>query len=305
MSITAIILTKNEEMHIARAINSIKSLVQNIVVVDSGSVDSTVSIAKSLGARVLFREWINHATQFNWALTQLDVDTTWVLRLDADEYLTQTLVTEIKKRLGDLSPEIEGVLFDRRMTFRQSFIRHGGVFPVQVLRLFRNGCGRCENRWMDEHIIVAGECVRFSGELIDDNLNTLSWWIEKHNGYASREAIELLNLEFRFTQTDSLAFLPARSQASRKRWLKENVYAVLPGGIRALVYFIYRYLFRLGFLDGYDGFSFHFLQGFWYRYIVDAKIREVKQYMQSEGVDVVRAIDKVLSVEINKNGGGF
>jgi len=172
------------------------------------------------------------------------------------------------------------------------------VFPVRVLRLFRYGRGECENRWMDEHIKVAGATMDFEGELIDDNLNSLTWWIDKHNKYASREAVDLLNLEHGFMPHDSVAQLRGGSQVGFKRWLKERVYARLPGGFRAFAYFFYRYVIRLGFLDGQAGTAFHFLQGFWYRYLVDAKVAEVRRYMRNRGCDVRVAIEQVLGVKV-------
>lgn len=288
----------------ARCIASLGGIAREIVVADSFSSDATLDIARAHGARVIQREWVNYATQFNWALTQLDADTDWVLRIDADEVLTPELAAEIQRRLQGLGPDVDGVYWGRRMTFQGRLIRHGGVFPVRVLRLFRYGRGQCENRWMDEHIKVAGPTVDFVGEMIDDNLNSLTWWTDKHNKYASREAVDLLNLEFGFMPHDSVASLRGGEQAEVKRWLKEVVYARLPGGFRAFVYFFYRYVIRLGFLDGQAGTAFHFLQGFWYRYLVDAKVAEVKRYMRNSGVDVVVAIDHVLGVRVAGHGHG-
>jgi glycosyltransferase involved in cell wall biosynthesis len=298
MKLVAVILTFNEERHLARCIASVKEIVSAIVVADCFSTDATLEIARAQGARVIQHEWVNHATQFNWALTQLDADTDWVLRIDADEILTPELRTEIQDRLPATGPEIDGVYCSRRMTFQGRLIRHGGVFPVRVLRLFRYGRGQCENRWMDEHIKVAGPTVDFRGELIDDNLNSLTWWTDKHNRYASREAVDLLNLEYGFMPHDSVASLRGGSQAGIKRWLKEVVYARLPGGFRAFAYFFYRYVIRLGFLDGPAGTAFHFLQGFWYRYLVDAKVAEVKRVMRETGCDVVVAIERVLEIRL-------
>ncbi|HPT50712.1 MAG TPA: glycosyltransferase family 2 protein [Accumulibacter sp.] len=298
MGLAAVILTFNEEQHLARCMASVREVASEIVVVDCFSTDATLAIAYANGARVIQREWTNHATQFNWALTQLGSDQDWILRIDADEYLTPELIAEIKGRLPSLASEIDGVYLSRRMTFQGKLIRHGGVFPVRILRLFRNGRGECENRWMDEHIKVAGVTVNFESELIDDNLNSLTWWVNKHNNYASREAVEMLNLEYHFKLHDSVASLRDGSQAGAKRWIKEVVYSRLPSGFRAFVYFFYRYVIRLGFLDGQAGTAFHFLQGFWYRYLVDAKLAEVKRYMREHKVDVVTAIDRVLNINL-------
>lgn len=301
--LTIVILTFNEEKHLARCIASVQAVATNVVVVDCSSTDATLDIARARGARVLQHAWVNHAAQFNWALTQLGADTEWVLRIDADEVLTPALIEEIRTRLPGIGPEIDGVYWGRRMTFQGRLIRHGGVFPVRVLRLFRHGRGQCENRWMDEHIKVAGPTVDFAGEMIDDNLNSLTWWTDKHNRYASREAVDLLNLEYRFMPHDTVASLRGGKQAGVKRWLKERVYARLPGGFRAFAYFFYRYVLRLGFLDGQAGTAFHFLQGFWYRYLVDAKVVEVKRYMREHRVGVVEAIERVLGVQLGEGAG--
>jgi glycosyltransferase involved in cell wall biosynthesis len=298
MKLVAIILTFNEEQHLARCISSLKGIANEVLVADCFSTDATLDIACACGARVIQRQWVNHATQFNWALTQLGAETDWVLRIDADEYLTPALGAEIGERLPSVAPEVEGVYFSRRMTFQGRLIQHGGVFPVRVLRLFRHGRGQCENRWMDEHIKVAGPTVDFRGELIDDNLNLLTWWTNKHNNYASREAVDLLNLEFGFMPRDSVASLRGGKQAGVKRWIKEVLYARLPRGFRAFAYFLYRYVIRVGFLDGQAGTAFHFLQGFWYRYLVDAKVSEVKRHMKEKRVGVVAAIDYVLNIKV-------
>lgn len=298
MTLVAVILTFNEERHLARCVESLKGLASEVVVADCYSTDTTLEIARNRGARVIQHAWVNHATQFNWALTQLDADTDWVLRIDADEVLTPKLVAEIRSFLPSIDPEVEGVYCGRRMTFQGRLIRHGGVFPIRVLRLFRYGRGQCENRWMDEHIKVSGPTIDLQGEIIDDNLHSLTWWTGKHNRYASREAVDLLNLEYHFMPHDSVASLRGGNQAGVKRWLKEVVYSRLPGGFRAFAYFFYRYVVRLGFLDGQAGMAFHFLQGFWYRYLVDAKVAEVKRYMSESKKDVVGAIQDVLDIRI-------
>ena len=298
MKLIAIILTLNEAQHLPRCLASLDGVVNQVLVADSFSTDETIRIAEENGVHVVQHEWINYATQFNWALTQLDEDVDWVLRIDADEYLTPKLAAEIRERLPSISIEVDGVFCDRRMTFQGQLIRFGGVFPIRVLRLFRYGRGECENRWMDEHIKVAGPTVEFQGELIDDNHNSLSWWINKHNDYASREAVDLLNLKYGFIPVDSVASLSGGSQAGVKRWIKEKVYTRLPGGFRAFAYFLYRFVIRLGFLDGQAGTAFHFLQGFWYRYLVDAKMAEAERYMKEKGVDINTAISDLFQIRV-------
>lgn len=298
MKLVAVILTLNEERHMSRCIASLQGIASQIVVVDSFSNDATESIACHLGARFIQHKFITQSTQFNWALTQLDADTDWVLRIDADEYLTDDLATEIREKLPTTPKEVDGVYCGRRMTFQGQLIQHGGLFPIRVLRLFRYGRGACENRWMDEHIKVSGPTVDFVGEIIDDNLHSLTWWTDKHNKYASREAVDLLNLEYHFMPHDSVASLRGGKHDGIKRWLKEVIYARLPGGFRAFAYFLYRYVLRFGFLDGQAGTAFHVLQGFWYRYLVDAKVAEVRRYMKQHEVGVTEAIEAVLGIMI-------
>lgn len=298
MKIIAIILTFNEEQHLQRCIESIKDVVDDVLIMDCYSTDATLDIANEFGARVLQNAWANYAIQFNFALSQVGSDADWVLRIDADEYLTPALAEEIKRDMAALPSDVSGVYIPRRMAFMRRLICHGGVFPVDVLRLFRRGVGECENRWMDEHIKVTGKTVRFKNELIDDNLNSLTWWVNKHNGYASREVVDLLNLEHGFMPHDSVASLTDGSQAALKRWIKENVYSHLPGGFRAFAYFCYRYFLRLGFLDGKEGTAFHVLQGFWYRYLVDAKLTEVRRYIRANNCSVQQGIKDVLDIDV-------
>lgn len=298
MSITAIILTYNEEKHIARAIRSLEGLATRVYVIDSGSSDLTTTIANGLGATVLINPFVTQSQQFNWSLNQIDVEAEWIFRLDADEIVSPRLKHEINEKLSDIKPSVHGVYISRRVYFLGRPIRWGGIYPIQVLRLFRYGMGHCEKRWMDEHIIVQGETALFSGDIVDDNLNSLSWWTEKHNSYASREVVDILNHKYKFMINESIADLRLNRQATSKRWIKEKVYARLPGGTRAIAYFLYRYILRLGFLDGKEGAAFHILQGFWYRYLVDMKLHEVQSYIAHNDVDVRTAISKVLNIDV-------
>ncbi len=301
MNLTAIILTKNEEAHIERAIRSLSGIANSVLVVDSGSSDRTCELAKELGANVLYNRWKNYSSQFNWALEQIPESSEWVLRLDADEIVTEELKKDIISCLPKIEPEVKGIYVPRRMNFMGSAIRWGGVFPVHVLRIFRPNSGRCEDRWMDEHIKVRGDTKKFTGEIIDDNLNSLSWWTDKHNAYASREVVDLLNLEYGFSPHDTVADLRGGNQAGVKRWIKEKLYSRLPIGGRSFIYFLYRYVIRLGFLDGWGGAAFHVLQGFWYRYLVDMKLIEVKDHMIKHNACATKAIEEVLNIKVSKH----
>jgi glycosyltransferase involved in cell wall biosynthesis len=295
-SICAVILTQNEEKHLARCIASIQGVVSRIVVVDSGSSDKTRDIALAHGADIYFNPWKNYSTQFNWALDNTEIKQDWCLRIDADEFLTQALSEDIKQMFSaDAAPaDVSGYSMNRIMVFMDRKIRWGGLGDLYMLRLFRTAHGRCEQRWMDEHITLSqGATRKLKGELVDHNLNNIGWWITKHNGYSTREAIDILNIKYGFEKRDDLSVKGDERQAARKRWIKENIYAKLPVGVRALIYFLWRLVFKFGFLDGRPGLVFHFLQGFWYRALVDVKAGEIEEKARSSG----RSIPEVIEAE--------
>ena len=237
--------------------------------------------------------FVNQAKQFQWALDHLPITGNWTLRLDADEVIEADLAAEIKARLPTLDRGITGINFKRKHIFMGRWVRHGGRYPLKMLRLWRTGLGRMEDRWMDEHIrLTGGESLRFAHDLVDENLNDLTWWTDKHNRYAVREAADLLNLKYRFADFDALDTMAGREQSKIKRWLKERVYARLPLFVRPAGYFVYRYVLRLGFLDGVPGLAWHGLQGFWYRFLVDAKVYEAERRSGGERDAVVELVEK-------------
>lgn len=276
LDVTVIILTYNENIHLERCLTSVKQFASNVIVVDSFSNDKTVNLAKELGATVYQNTWVNYANQFNWALKNAKITTKWILRLDADEYLEPKLIDELFSKLPYISNDINGIIFNLKHVFYGRPMLHG-VYPIKLLRLFRTGTARCEERWMDEHIeLISGETVEFQNDFVDHNLNSLGWWIQKHNGYSVREAIDLINLEIPIVSNNNASgILSTQAQQKRQKKLK---YARMPLFWRAFYYFVYRYFYKLGFLDGKPGFLWHFLQGWWYRTLVDAKIYEIKKH---------------------------
>ena len=299
MRLVAIILAYNEELHIARCIKSLTGVVDRIYVIDSYSKDSTITIAKNLGASVLQHQWDNHASQFNWALDNIDKDATWVLRIDADEYLSEGLKNEIVNKLHVIPINISGISITRKIIFQGILIKFGGVGSVNIVRLMRYGHGFYENRLMDEHLIIRGRIRKFSGAIIDENLNSLSWWIKKHNSYSSKEAIECLNYEYKFLKNRSKNAHNLAFYASTKRNLKHYVYLQLPLRLRVFLYYIFRFIIQLGIIDYLRGSRFHFLQGYWYRSLVDIKIDKIKAYKLHHKVDIIEAINKVTGIQIN------
>jgi len=282
-NLTVIILTKNEEKNIEKCIASISSVAKRIIVVDSYSNDATVEIAKNLGADVYEHAFENHAMQFNWALDNVDLNTEWVMKLDADEELMPQLIDEINDKLDSISEEINGVILRRRVYFMGRWLRHGGKYPELLLRIFRVGHGKSELKQMDEHLVVTdGKVVTLKNDFCDKNNKSLDWWINKHNWYSNKEVLEhqLMAVD----ASDSNKSSNKQSFQMRiKRLVKEKGYYRLPRFFRAYLYYIYRYYLRLGFLDGQEGRIYTFLQAYWYRFLVDAKMYECEKKGQSIG----------------------
>lgn len=277
--LTVVILTHNESMHIARALASVRSIAAEVFVIDSGSTDATVEIAKENGAVVISHPFVNYAQQFQWALDHAPISTRWVMRLDADEVIEPDLIHEISSVLPNIADDIVGINLDRKHIFMDRWVRHGGRYPLRLLRIWRKGQGRIEDRWMDEHMVVwGGRTINLKGGFSDWNLNDLTFFTQKHNKYATREAIDVLNQRLGlFPRDDSLNSESASWQASVKRWMKEKIYNRLPFTFSSTLYFLWRYFIQLGFLDGRSGLVYHFLQGWWYRFLVGAKLMELEK----------------------------
>lgn len=288
-NLSVLILTYNESLHIGRCIDSFAGLTDKIFIVDSFSTDNTVEIARSKGAQVIQNPWISYAFQFNHAIDHNPFQTGWVMRMDADEYITPGLRDELAALLAqDISPGITGLYVKRRVFFMDKWIRRGGYYPIWLLRIWRNGKGRCEELWMDEHIkLIEGTTQQLKNDIVDHNLNNLTWWTQKHNNYATREIIDLLNIRYNFEEKPTVTPALFGSQEQRTRYLKIK-YASLPLFTRPFLYFVYRYFLKLGFLDGVKGLIWHSLQGLWYRFLVDAKIYEVYQRAGREKNAIIR-----------------
>jgi glycosyltransferase involved in cell wall biosynthesis len=298
-NVAVIILTYNESLHLPRALNHIEGFAQQIFVIDSYSTDDTVEIARSFGAQVMQHPFQNQAKQFQWAMDSTPITAEWVMRLDADEIIEPDLCEEIIARLPALPPDITGIYLNRKTIFQDKFIRHGGRYPMMLLRIWRRGKARIENRWMDEHIyLTEGRSVNFTGGFADHNLFDLTAFIEKHNKYASREALDVITNRLKLWQSQAGPELSVGSgvqQAGVKRIIKERIYNRIPFEFSAFSYFLYRYVIRLGFLDGRKGLVYHALQGFWYRFLVGAKIREMEGALQtvSTAEEAQRAITRL------------
>lgn len=276
LPITAIVLTLNEESVIEATLESVSRFAGQIVVVDSGSEDETVEKARPFVDEIRFRRFRNYSDQRNWAQAIESIENEWVFHIDAGEVVTKDLADELINDFSTLRIDNDGFLIRRRTMFWGRWMRYGGLYPNWHCRLFRRIRGKCEERVYDQHYIVDGRTAKLEGHLDDQVARSLSDWTNRHDRWAEKAAMERnahggTVKTTRSTVTPSLFGTPIQ----RRRWLRINIYLRLPRFIRGWLYFMYRYIIRLGFLDGKEGFVYHFLHGLWYRIYVDAKEVEI------------------------------
>lgn len=275
-----VVLTYNEEQHLPRLLESIKGLRAPVFVLDSGSTDRTVEIARNYGATVSVNPFENHPRQWAFALKHFPIQTPWVIGLDADHIVTPELFDLLRNFSDDQVPaDVNGIFFNRKNYFKGRWIRFGGYFPKYLLKMFRNGKGQSDlSQNMDHRFVVPGkQLVWRRGYLIEENLkeNDIAFWIDKHNRYSTLQAQE------EFERRQGLRTSHGRGHFfgnpdERVLWMKKLWWRA-PLFLRPFLYFFWRYFLQLGFLDGKQGFIFHFLQAFWYRLLVDIKIDELNK----------------------------
>lgn len=271
--LTVVILTYNEEINIKQSLSNVTNWAEYVYVLDSGSYDKTCEIVKEYGAELYYRKFDTYAKQRTYAMKELPIKTEWMLFLDADEYLFDELKEEISEILE--KTELDAFYLKRRFYFMGGWIKHGGYYPTWILRLFKHKLASC-HRDMNEHIIVDGKIGYLKNDFVDDNQKDITDWIEKHNRYSSFEANELIKFDSKDKENDKLANLFG-SQVEKKRWIREKIWnPLLPPLVRPFIYYIYRYLFRLGFLDGKAGFIYHTIHGLFYRFLIDIKYLQIK-----------------------------
>ena len=273
--VAAIVLTYNEERNIGDCLASLDGWVEQLFVVDSGSTDGTIAIARQYGATILTHPFEHYGAQRNWALANCPVATTWILNVDADERVTPELRASIEYAVAHSDDQLCGYLMSRRTMFMGRWIRHGGHYPAWHLRLFRTGRGSCEDRLYDQHFRCDGAVQKLAGDLIDTLTPSITVFSQRHVRWAQMEAEEHERDATEDAQDARIkGSVGAGANAiESRRWLRER-YGRLPLFVRPLMYFLYRYVLRFGFLDGKEGLVFHFLQGFWYRFLVDAMVFE-------------------------------
>lgn len=265
--ITAIILTKNEEVNIEDCIKSIITTVKRIIVIDSYSSDRTVEIAKQMGAEVYQHPFENYAKQYMYGVKVAKADTVWTLRIDADERLTPDSANELVQLCdSNIKTDVTGIVLRFKKNFLGKDLYHGGVYPWKKMNCYKTKFGKIENRNMDEHIVLSsGKIIEMRNDCLHFDFKNLEYFVNKHNWYSSREIVDYFQ---------NLATPKTKDELDLKTWIKMNLYYKLPLGMRAHLYYLYRYYLRFGFLDGKEGKIYAFLQAYWYRYLVDAKIYE-------------------------------
>ena len=271
-----VVLTYNEEVHLPRLLSSIKILEAPVFILDSGSTDRTLEICNSFGAIVSTHPFENHPKQWHKALTSFPIETPWIIGLDADHIVTEELLELLRQFKDENFKDVNGIYFNRKNYFKGKWLKHGGYYPKYLLKMFRTGIGYSDlNENMDHRFIVPGKCIVWKkGHLIEENLkeNEIAFWIQKHNRYSDLVAQEEVerrnNSRFQAVIPDFWGTPDQRTASLKRIWWQ------MPLLGRPFIYFIYRYFFQLGILDGKRGLIFHFLQGFWFRFVVDIKIME-------------------------------
>jgi glycosyltransferase involved in cell wall biosynthesis len=276
-----VVLTYNEAPNIRHCLDSVSDLCE-IFVVDSGSDDETVAICHEYTPHVYTNPYVNHASQWQWALDNLPLTGDWVLALDADFTVSPALRSRISYQLVQLSDRIAGVYVRHLYVFGGNLIRFGGT-KQYWLRLIRRGRARPDlSDLVDFRFVVDGDVIRWREAVVEYNRHDddISVWSRKQDKFALRLAVEeelrragrhrwQLRPRF-FGRTDE------RFAWLRDRWLR------VPLFLRPVIYFVYRYLLFGGFLDGRGGFLYHALQGFWLRLVVDWKIVQLRRHNLSD-----------------------
>ncbi len=300
LNLSVIILTGNEEIHIRRALENVCPIAQQVFVIDCLSTDRTVDICGEFeNVTVLKHAWPgNQAEQFNWALDNLKIDTDWVLRLDADEYLSDALKEEMKKKLPSMPDDVSTVVLPLGRAFHGRVLKHGIVKGIKMIRLFRNGRVRYEQRLMDEHLqVLSGKTEEFENQFIDDNLISMAAFTTKHNGYSNREVALLLDAEYGLSEVSNETDSQYAEEVAAKRKQKAK-YAKMPLYWRSFGYFLYRHFVKLGFLDGRVGFEWDFFQGLWYRMLIDSKVAEARRLCGDDKEKLRQYVNDVLGVKL-------
>jgi glycosyltransferase involved in cell wall biosynthesis len=285
-NLSIIVLTFNEAIHLERLLANLLQITDKIYVVDSYSTDETIAILEA--KHIIYKQhaFVNHSKQINFAIESNPFETTWTMRMDADELISNELINELVYKLGIFATsDINGFYMKRKVLFFGKELNYGNLNPMWLLRLWRNGEGVCNEKWMDEKIVLKNpKTLKLDHVFYDHNLNDLTWWTQKHNNYASREAIEILKEKY----LRSTSITEKASNRDLIIFALKSFYNKVPIFLRPILLFLYSYFFRLGFLDGKQGLVWNILQVLWYRFLVDSKVYEIQHKFNFEANAIQR-----------------
>jgi glycosyltransferase involved in cell wall biosynthesis len=268
---SVLILTKNEEINIGACLDTLR-FSDDIVVLDSYSNDRTLEIAsKYPNVRIIQRKFDTWSRHSNWALDNIPFKHPWVYYSDADERVTPELREEVLRKTNDHTLDFRAYRVRYKNMFLGSWIRHGGLYPVWIIRLFRPDSIRYEDREVNAHPQVRGKLGDLKGHFIHYSFNKgLAPWLSKHNSYSEMEANEAVRIIRASTPWSKLRATFDKNPGSKRRAVKDLSF-FLP--LRAFVRFVYMYFLRAGFLDGIAGFHYAAMISM-YEYWIELKIRE-------------------------------
>ncbi|WP_164969559.1 glycosyltransferase family 2 protein [Aquirufa rosea] len=291
-TISVLLLTFNEEIHLERCIQNVQKLSSEIFIIDSYSTDNTLEIAEKYQIPVYQHKFIHHANQINQALEVYPYESDYIIRVDCDELLSDELIDEIKVCLEDDSfISFNGFYMRRKVFFMGGLLHYGMTNPMWLLRIWKRGEGKCDDKWMDEKIVIEHpNTYQLKHLIIDHNLNNLTWWTQKHNLYASREAMEVLRHRYipSVPNNKDLPWIDSIIHYSKTFYNKSPIF------VRSILLFHYSYFFRLGFMDGLRGLMWNILQVFWYRFLVDAKVYEFENLYKFDKIRIREELKKII-----------
>jgi len=275
--LSILVLTFNEEANVGSCLESVVHWADDVRVLDSGSTDRTLAMCEAFGVAATVHPYVDHRSQLTWGITQLPWRHDWLLLLDADNVVTGELKREIDGMLAADDPAVDGYYNPHEHYFRNRRIRGLKANWLRLIR--RSGVHVDGSELVDFRLVVRGRTGTFTGPIIESNRkeNDIDFWIDKHQRFAKRMAAEeVLRRAHLLDWSQDLRPRLFGNADERMIWFKNQWYG-MPLYVRPVLFFIYRYFLRLGFLDGWNGFVYHVFHAFWFRLLVDVNISEIRR----------------------------
>jgi glycosyltransferase involved in cell wall biosynthesis len=268
-----VFLAQNEERNLRQTVPAAASWGVPVYVVDGGSSDGSEAVCAAGGAVVLHRAFDHYASQRNWALQHPEISGRWILFLDADEEVTEGFREAVTEALA--ASEHNGWYVNRRFWFLGRPIQHAGLSPNWVLRLVKRDAARWDLEGMREFAVVDGSVGHLAGHIEHRDRRGVLFWTAKQAWMAGWDAERG---EYPVEDTSK------HRESSFRRWVRRRIFPAVPPAIQALALFLYRYVIKLGFLDGHAGFSYCMMRELWFPVLVADVSQE-----RAEGVVVEHA----------------